>query len=133
RQAKRALVAFFGIAEDAYTDVDLACAKRSIPILRVVRAFISKLLGTRRHSRTKSFRKTLQRLLRQAQCFEPGVCDTQPKPRVARIPPAGGGIDMGSQAAQKLATNVRIVHAQEDMRAVIRRRPLAKDRRLNIV
>ena len=52
---------------------------------------------------------------------------------LAGPPPAGRGIDVRRQTAQELAAGPRILHVEHGVRAVVRLRPVAQHRRLDVV
>src|SRR6266849_3741500 len=46
----RAAPLLFGVADDTDLDVNLSATKRRVPVLRIVRSVVTKLLSTRSHS-----------------------------------------------------------------------------------
>ncbi len=52
---------FLGIAECAHADMDLTCAVRLVPILRIVDAVVAELPGARCHPDAECLGEALQR------------------------------------------------------------------------
>ena len=84
---------FLGITEYAHTDVDLAGAERSFPVLRMVNALVAKLLGARGHAHTECLRETLQRTLRKTERLKSRIADPDCYPGIGSNSPACSGID----------------------------------------
>ncbi len=105
------------VAEYAQPDVDLSLAKRLVPILWIVDAFVSELPGSRRHPFAKRFGKALQRISRDAEGLDPGVTDPDRNPGIRRVSPTRGGIDIRCQLAQEPAARLSIVDAQKHVGA----------------
>ena len=122
-----------GVAEYAQPDVDLSLAKRLVPILWIVDAFVSELPGSRRHPFAKRFGKALQRISRDAEGLKTGVADPDRNPGIRRVSPTRGGIDIRCQPAQEPAARLSIVDAQKHVGAEVRRRPLPEDGRLDLM
>ena len=72
-----ALMLFLGIAECAHADMDLTCAERLVPILRIVDAVVPELPGARRHPDAERLGEALQRILRDAERFEARIADSE--------------------------------------------------------
>ena len=123
----------FGIAEDADGDVNPPAAERLVPVLWIVLTAVKKGIGARSHSDSERLRKTLKRLFRHSQRRQAGIADRNRNPGVRGVPPVGCRSDMRREPAQELTAARRIVDVQQDVRAVVRLRPIAQHRRLNFV
>src|SRR5258705_12639679 len=123
----------FCVADDADLDVNLSSTKRRVPVLRIVRSVVTKLLSTRSHSPSKCCRKALQRVFRHAQCHQPRIADCNRDPRVFGTPPIGGRTDVRRESPQETTAAARIVDVQEKVRAKVRLRTMAQNSSLNVV
>ena len=113
--------------------MDLTRAERLVPILRIVDPIVTKLLCARRHPDAKRLGEALQRLLGNAECLEARIADPDRQPGIGGDPRVCGRIDIRCQPAEKCATRLSIVDAQEHVSAEVRRRPGPEDRRLDLL
>jgi hypothetical protein len=76
--------------------------------------------------------EALQRILGNTERYKAGISGPERQPGTGRIPPAGRGIDMRNQSAER-AARLGVVDAKQHMRAEIRCRPLPKHGRLDLI
>jgi hypothetical protein len=133
RDRQGALPLFLGIAEGADPDVDLTGAERLFPALRIVDAHVAELPGAGRHPDAERFGEALQRFLWNAERFEAGVADSDRQPRIGLAPPIRRGGNVKGEPADRFPARLRIVDAQEHVRAEVRRRPQPQHGRLDFM
>src|SRR5262249_3399850 len=104
-----------------------------LPVLGRVDALVAQLMRARSHALAKCFWKAVQRCLRNAQGLQAGVADGDGDPRVTRLPPIGGGLDVWRQPADEVSAGQRVVAAEDEVRGDIGRRSRPQDGGLDFV
>jgi hypothetical protein len=99
-------------ADGTDPDVYLTASEWRLPVFRIIRFVVEKLLGTRSHTLTKCFREAFKRILGHAQCGQTGIGETDTDPGVVRSRPIGGGIDVGQKPPDQLTTVTGILDVQ---------------------